>query len=111
MIETFFFFLMIRRPPRSTLFPYTTLFRSRGPDPRRTHPRPRPETDHRDPLAHQVVRGDRKSTRLNSSHSQISYAVFCLKKKNHPHTIDLSISDLGCSALCLNIEEYESAHR
>src|SRR6478672_13171617 len=68
----FFFFLMIRRPPRSTLFPYTTLFRSRrGPGPprstagRRWHPSGR----------------DRKSTRLNSSHDQISYAVFCLKKK------------------------------
>src|SRR3712207_8163415 len=87
-----FFFLMIRRPPRSTLFPYTTLFRSRavrnhrgsaavgcprrdaggryaGPDTARTrgsrrHPYP-----------------DRKSTRLNSSHANISYAVFCLKKK------------------------------
>src|SRR2546430_9143702 len=80
-----FFFLMIRRPPRSTLFPYTTLFRSlphaaavsrhllrrleradgvRGPDRR-------------------AAAGDRKSTRLNSSHSQISYAVFCLKKKNN----------------------------
>src|SRR2546422_10998467 len=76
----FFFFLMIRRPPRSTLFPYTTLFRSRA-----LHqffitllsdliilegglPERRP-------------RGDRKSTRLNSSHGYISYAVFCLKKK------------------------------
>src|SRR2546430_7065042 len=78
----FFFFLMIRRPPRSTLFPYTTLFRS----------------------SERLLKGigvsagiavgpvvvvrwtlDRKSTRLNSSHSQISYAVFCLKKKTrHP---------------------------
>src|SRR6266705_5347114 len=69
----FFFFLMIRRPPRSTLFPYTTLFRSarsRGPC--------------RRPAAHRPARGhrsDRKSTRLNSSHRTISYAVFCLKKK------------------------------
>src|SRR5256886_13527341 len=79
----FFFFLMIRRPPRSTLFPYTTLFRSEGG---------------REPGADRPWRGvavtlalqqrhleqrerDRKSTRLNSSHSQISYAVFCLKKK------------------------------
>src|SRR5215472_17727011 len=66
----FFFFLMIRRPPRSTLFPYTTLFRSprRGcwpPGFRRPSP----------------LGGDRKSTRLNSSHLGISYAVFCLKKK------------------------------
>src|SRR5258708_35509635 len=72
----FFFFLMIRRPPRSTLFPYTTLFRS-------------------DSFDYQVsfdgvktfktidqATGDRKSTRLNSSHQIISYAVFCLKKKN-----------------------------
>src|SRR5256885_13031982 len=83
---SFFFFLMIRRPPRSTLFPYTTLFRSRWGSPaigstsRRicalacigTPPSP----------------GDRKSTRLNSSHLVISYAVFCLKKKN---TADLHI--------------------
>src|SRR2546427_12186198 len=86
-----FFFLMIRRPPRSTLFPYTTLFRS-GPAGR--------GAVQRDALQgavgrHQVLgrleeqvallgiaqHGDRKSTRLNSSHSQISYAVFCLKKK------------------------------
>src|SRR2546430_4433295 len=72
----YIFFLMIRRPPRSTLFPYTTLFRSRHPlapsRPQRLEARflggePRGERD-------------RKSTRLNSSHSQISYAVFCLKK-------------------------------
>src|SRR2546430_3029687 len=66
---------MIRRPPRSTLFPYTTLFRSDyapGNDNRRTA-----ATLH---FALQPIR-DRKSTRLNSSHSQISYAVFCLKKK------------------------------
>src|SRR2546430_3999274 len=95
---------MIRRPPRSTLFPYTTLFRSQGEDVEHARLlRPQHET-HRRGLRHgdeswaprrpaqridppgQVVdtlRGatDRKSTRLNSSHSQISYAVFCLKKK------------------------------
>src|SRR2546427_1492574 len=87
-LSLLFFFLMIRRPPRSTLFPYTTLFRSfravccwkiskiqetwdrsfglRWRPACRTSSSP----------------GDRKSTRLNSSHSQISYAVFCLKKKN-----------------------------
>src|SRR5438445_8391787 len=79
----FFFFLMIRRPPRSTLFPYTTLFRSgpigavqsvaepvRGAADRINQARlPEPRG------------GDRKSTRLNSSHANISYAVFCLKKK------------------------------
>src|SRR3989442_10717000 len=77
-----FFFLMIRRPPRSTLFPYTTLFRSHL----------FVEIDDLDPPDDQflLVRrrtrrnwssGDRKSTRLNSSHVRISYAVFCLKKK------------------------------
>src|SRR5476651_2848489 len=69
----FFFFLMIRRPPRSTLFPYTTLFRSRA--------RPagsRPDGDGGRLCA--GCRQDRKSTRLNSSHANISYAVFCLKK-------------------------------
>src|SRR3989442_4372109 len=77
----FFFFLMIRRPPRSTLFPYTTLFRSRL-DLSQTH----------SPRRGLALRGcgfvigwqasrDRKSTRLNSSHVRISYAVFCLKKK------------------------------
>src|SRR5688572_32533696 len=92
---------MIRRPPRSTLFPYTTLFRSRGiPRQRlRHHPvapvlrRPGPALPRRRPPAlvprggdpaddaHDAADRDRKSTRLNSSHSQISYAVFCLKKK------------------------------
>src|SRR5438309_9326606 len=69
----FFFFLMIRRPPRSTLFPYTTLFRSlpRGCS---TYPTHRPRSS-------RSTTRDRKSTRLNSSHSSISYAVFCLKKK------------------------------
>src|SRR2546427_9565612 len=72
----FFFFLMIRRPPRSTLFPYTTLFRSASL-PRRSQPcRAAWPVGRRSP-----ARRDRKSTRLNSSHSQISYAVFCLKKK------------------------------
>src|SRR6266513_5616234 len=72
----FFFFLMIRRPPRSTLFPYTTLFRSpcRGWPWRRCRP-----------PAGACSQGDRKSTRLNSSHVSISYAVFCLKKKKKTH--------------------------
>src|SRR5947199_7437387 len=74
---------MIRRPPRSTLFPYTTLFRSRTL--RSRQGAPRLQTRRRCiPLAHAALRdfGDRKSTRLNSSHLGISYAVFCLKKKN-----------------------------
>src|SRR6266496_5911446 len=71
-----FFFLMIRRPPRSTLFPYTTLFRSRSCPPAGGHF-----------AGHENARDerDRKSTRLNSSHVEISYAVFCLKKKTRPH--------------------------
>src|SRR6266436_9519977 len=69
----FFFFLMIRRPPRSTLFPYTTLFRSRR-DSGWTTPCRRCRT---------CRSADRKSTRLNSSHGYISYAVFCLKKKKN----------------------------
>src|SRR6266436_3435295 len=77
----FFFFLMIRRPPRSTLFPYTTLFRSDGTPPAQGLHRAR--SDHELPGRGDGGKGppDRKSTRLNSSHGYISYAVFCLKKK------------------------------
>src|SRR5258708_38293133 len=73
---TDFFFLMIRRPPRSTLFPYTTLFRSI-----RTGIGGRPSS-YDGCGANARTSEDRKSTRLNSSHQIISYAVFCLKKKN-----------------------------
>src|SRR5262245_65774933 len=70
-----YFFLKIRRPPRSTLFPYTTLFRSRD--------QPVADRENRGHGLDAAGRGqDRKSTRLNSSHLGISYAVFCLKKKN-----------------------------
>src|SRR2546427_845999 len=79
---------MIRRPPRSTLFPYTTLFRSLGTEQSgRVHQvseeRGAAGVEHIEDRARRVRQrqGDRKSTRLNSSHSQISYAVFCLKKK------------------------------
>src|SRR4051795_13782687 len=71
-----FFFLMIRRPPRSTLFPYTTLFRSGGT-------LNQAEDGYEMKCAGFRVPPDRKSTRLNSSHTLISYAVFCLKKKNY----------------------------
>src|SRR3712207_8936773 len=100
MYVVFFFFLMIRRPPRSTLFPYTTLFRSprggRGGRPWRECRRlrsietragaevqPRGSRGGRPWRECRRLRGreDRKSTRLNSSHANISYAVFCLKKK------------------------------
>src|SRR5882724_13244858 len=72
----FFFFLTIRRPPRSTLFPYTTLFRSAS------RPAARPLSGRsRRPCGTASSSADRKSTRLNSSHLGISYAAFCLKKK------------------------------
>src|SRR3712207_6984967 len=87
---------MIRRPPRSTLFPYTTLFRSRGEGQRRTGGQPgsrlrqaAESPRNASPCSFAafaaiewVMDQDRKSTRLNSSHANISYAVFCLKKKN-----------------------------
>src|SRR3712207_7826632 len=92
-----FFFLMIRRPPRSTLFPYTTLFRSHGPadillGPRHGGRGPSIGVPIGAPRGgHEVRIGalrpqDRKSTRLNSSHANISYAVFCLKKKKKRNT-------------------------
>src|SRR2546421_8715584 len=73
---------MIRRPPRSTLFPYTTLFRSAGHKVLVTQKFRGREIAHREIGLENLARvRDRKSTRLNSSHDQISYAVFCLKKK------------------------------
>src|SRR2546430_2968335 len=83
---------MIRRPPRSTLFPYTTLFRSPHPLTPETAALATSKLRQRQRLEQAgvpqprsiVCAGDRKSTRLNSSHSQISYAVFCLKKKKKP---------------------------
>src|SRR5690554_7790834 len=80
----FFFFLMIRRPPRSTLFPYTTLFRSGRSDQHLvTQFQAEGVVDLRQFFQADT---DRKSTRLNSSHVRISYAVFCLKKKKKPQT-------------------------
>src|SRR2546422_5109790 len=83
---TCFFFLMIRRPPRSTLFPYTTLFRSREPVDPEVLARAALLAGARPAVSRFVLplhsSQDRKSTRLNSSHGYISYAVFCLKKKN-----------------------------
>src|SRR5438034_5778751 len=93
MLRSCFFFLMIRRPPRSTLFPYTTLFRSRFAvlaalaavgTPVAAYVLWRPFVELINELAFRPLwlpKGDRKSTRLNSSHTVISYAVFCLKKK------------------------------
>src|SRR2546430_8675357 len=101
---------MIRRPPRSTLFPYTTLFRSpAGADPvgaaLRSHAGPRAGVV-------RVAGGgrgqgippraiDRKSTRLNSSHSQISYAVFCLKKKKIEASCDVNLLVFQCTAISI----------
>src|SRR5690348_17551649 len=88
MISFFFFFLMIRRPPRSTLFPYTTLFRSlvvRLDDRRHADAERALQPLEVRELAR--LEGDRKSTRLNSSHPSISYAVFCLKKKKKKLTM------------------------
>src|SRR5690348_18196612 len=83
-----FFFLMRRRPPRSTLFPYTTLFRSAaaGHAGRSAGARPGADPDHDRHDGREGGSRDRKSTRLNSSHPSISYAVFCLKKKNKQST-------------------------
>src|SRR2546430_12772519 len=97
---------MIRRPPRSTLFPYTTLFRSARSHRRalsRVHRKPqephgRELTDARfDERGRVVGRTDRKSTRLNSSHSQISYAVFCLKKKKK-HSTEQNSARRACTS-------------
>src|SRR2546422_6476260 len=96
----FFFFLMIRRPPRSTLFPYTTLFRSLACA--------RCRVGHRQFLVRLAEgpmdftnRRDRKSTRLNSSHGYISYAVFCLKKKkNINNTNTVYLYTLSLLPLC-----------
>src|SRR5258708_31005024 len=120
-----FFFLMIRRPPRSTLFPYTTLFRSQFfviANDGNLLPAPVKVNSVRIGVAERVdvivdfssfagktiylenrlrQMVDRKSTRLNSSHQIISYAVFCLKKKNNLHTVDFEL-DLYHSAASLN---------
>src|SRR2546428_6002060 len=101
---------MIRRPPRSTLFPYTTLFRSARDDrrdvgrlilgmqpggPRRQQPVPC--HGHEDARLAELEHQDRKSTRLNSSHDQISYAVFCLKKKKNTTMTILIHINTDCS--------------
>src|SRR2546428_5392791 len=80
-LSFYFFFLMIRRPPRSTLFPYTTLFRSRRSHGCTMRFRGSCSWPTDTCVRFRTPRTDRKSTRLNSSHDQISYAVFCLKKK------------------------------
>src|SRR2546427_9037118 len=104
-----FFFLMIRRPPRSTLFPYTTLFRSRcaadgqvGAAGRGLPARPGAGPADRDAVAVPAdAHRDRKSTRLNSSHSQISYAVFCLKKKKRQGRVSVEIDIHAICTSCV----------
>src|SRR2546428_6318124 len=98
---------MIRRPPRSTLFPYTTLFRSMGVFDAFQIPYSALQREHEDVIARASAAGagimlalDRKSTRLNSSHDQISYAVFCLKKKK-TLTRDIRCSRAGPVTLSL----------
>src|SRR2546427_5685920 len=94
---------MIRRPPRSTLFPYTTLFRSPRVEDSIQHVHEEIRQDHNDRDEHDEI--DRKSTRLNSSHSQISYAVFCLKKKKKMKRILLSERYKSSIPLRQHIEE------
>src|SRR3712207_8255543 len=103
-----FFFLMIRRPPRSTLFPYTTLFRSRvmleaclsSP---LVSPDPEPTVRLRDIGQSPVEYRDRKSTRLNSSHANISYAVFCLKNNRNRNNEPTKIAGTAvCSTVTPN---------
>src|SRR5262245_64678756 len=102
--RSFLFFLMIRPPPTSTLFPYTTLFRSMlfntprpkgsgGFQPYLTEHRVAPDGNPPSDLRPAVTMPDRKSTRLNSSHLGISYAVFCLKKKNNTRSHNIEPPD------------------
>src|SRR5438874_10448084 len=100
---------MIRRPPRSTLFPYTTLFRS--------HPEPGcgQRLDHHrggtDQRGHGLHRGeDRKSTRLNSSHVEISYAVFCLKKKKKKQKTQINSNSHNKIIHKINVYENKASH-
>src|SRR2546426_7763159 len=98
----FFFFLMIRRPPRSTLFPYTTLFRSLKELTTAGISLAAAESvlESLVPAAH--AQGDRKSTRLNSSHLVISYAVFCLKKKKTKHQPRTYLSFIRSATTVIN---------
>src|SRR5260221_8802997 len=93
---------MIRRPPRSTLFPYTTLFRSQPERSRHDQHRAR-ERAHHDAGPYEVVMRDRKSTRLNSSHTVISYAVFCLKKKKK------NMSPIHCCTITLSLKTFAAS--
>src|SRR5256885_13126091 len=110
LFHFFFFFLMIRRPPRSTLFPYTTLFRSRAAGALGNRPWRLGSfgpLSHRAPQAPTMKsRADRKSTRLNSSHLVISYAVFCLKKKKRTSSTDRSLVTIIHTRLYASIHSH-----
>src|SRR5258708_8095529 len=97
---------MIRRPPRSTLFPYTTLFRS----PSTTAPPPRAWCWDRTAGCPRPARRDRKSTRLNSSHQIISYAVFCLKKKKKHSPLSTTTPNQALISCLPVVHREQSAH-
>src|SRR5256885_3285687 len=98
---------MIRRPPRSTLFPYTTLFRSNaGATPKST-----PVNNEMPMVNSKTCESDRKSTRLNSSHLVISYAVFCLKKKKHTHIQQRTLNTVLFKYMCACLTQYLRAVR
>src|SRR2546422_8112551 len=99
---------MIRRPPRSTLFPYTTLFRSGRPDSHRRGRR-RDDGPRRNRPRAISTGSDRKSTRLNSSHGYISYAVFCLKKKK-PEKYRLSLPNKKSVVVSIKGEQIKEHH-
>src|SRR5438132_6821136 len=98
---------MARRPPGSTLFPYTTLFRSR-PEPAHVSIHGQDDGEVRRGRSVSAGRRDRKSTRLNSSHTVISYAVFCLKKKN-PRT--MTLADATIRIACMTMPNKSTLHR
>src|SRR3989442_2773591 len=108
LFASFFFFLMIRRPPRSTLFPYTTLFRSRSVEAHQDIPLAIRKDNQCSPAMHFLGREDRKSTRLNSSHVRISYAVFCLKKKKKTHIGTVMRSKLE---VCVHTRQHISSRQ
>src|SRR2546430_3445454 len=101
---------MIRRPPRSTLFPYTTLFRSTSRAHRGSLRRHRRRRGGR--VRVRAPDEDRKSTRLNSSHSQISYAVFCLKKKKKKNMLNnVRQKPIQKTSVSVNFERYTTSSR
>src|SRR5437870_8781219 len=105
-----FFFLVIRQPPRSTLFPYTTLFRSMPRRVRLLWIQLRGSGARQSPLRAVHDRQDRKSTRLNSSHVAISYAVFCLKKKIHLTKSNIVLNN-PMNMKFLKLVEFSNIHK